>query len=134
VGALQCLALWRGMSRSMVTMLGGLVVGLPLVEAAELSFLLGLPTLGAASAYALVANLRHAHAEGRPDLFHALGVGPTLLGVAVATASAMLAVRWLVGFLSRRGLAPFGWYRIGLAIVLAVAAARAWIAIGVGSP
>jgi undecaprenyl-diphosphatase len=103
-------------------MLGGLVVGLSVVHAAELSFLLGLPTLGAASAYALLSNLRHAAAEGRPNMFEVLGAAPTLIGLLVATLSAALAVRWLVGFLSRRGVAPFGWYRIALAIAVGAAA------------
>jgi undecaprenyl-diphosphatase len=118
IGLFQCLALWPGTSRSMATIVGGAVLGLERRQAAEFSFLLGLPTLGAATAYALVKNLHHAHRDGTPDLFTLLGVVPVALGMVVAAASAAVAVRWLVGFLGRRGLAPFGWYRVGLAVVL----------------
>jgi undecaprenyl-diphosphatase len=52
-------------------------------------------------------------------MFEQLGVGAPLLGIAVATVSAMVAVRWLIAFLTRRGLEPFGWYRLGLAAVFA---------------
>ena len=77
--------------------------------------LLGLPTLGAACVHDLVGNLRHTG----PSMFQQLGAGPMLLGFAVATVSAAVAVRWLVSFLTRRGLAPFGWYRLALSALLA---------------
>jgi undecaprenyl-diphosphatase len=118
IGLFQCLAMWPGTSRSMVTIAGGLIIGLRVRDAAEFSFLLGVPTLGAACAYKLAKNLLAAHAGTAPSLFAVLGPAPVALGFAVAAVSAVLAVRWLVDFLQRSGLAPFGYYRIALAGVL----------------
>jgi hypothetical protein len=57
-------------------------------DAAEFSFLLGVPTLGAACAYKLLQNLVESSRSGAPNLFEVLGVGPIAIGFAVAAVSA----------------------------------------------
>jgi len=118
IGLFQVVAMWPGTSRSMMTITAGVIVGLRPRQAAEFSFLLGLPTLGGATVYKLYQNLDDSARAGTPNLFEQLGIWPVVIGVVVATISAALAVKWLVSFLARHGLTPFGWYRIGLAAVL----------------
>ena len=110
IGLVQCLALWPGMSRSMTAMVGGYFVGLRPVRAAEFSFLLGLPLLGAAAAKDAL--------DGGPAVIAAFGWLNVLVGLVVAFISAALAVRLFVGFLTRHGLAPFALYRVILGVVL----------------
>ncbi len=119
IGLMQCVAMWPGTSRSMMTLTAGLMVGLRPRAAAEFAFLLGLPTLGGATVYKLIKNLAQGEAHGG-NLFQKLGVAPVLVGVIVAAISAAVAVKWLVGFLNRRGLMPFGWYRVALFAVMLV--------------
>jgi len=114
IGSLQCVAMWPGTSRSMMTIVGGMVGGLRPKEAAEFSFLLGLPTLGGACVYSLAKNITGAE----QSMFDTLGAMPLVVGIAVATLSAALAIKWLVGYLARRGVAIFGWYRLALCAVL----------------
>ncbi len=114
IGLLQTVAMWPGTSRSMVTILGGMMVGMRPAKAAEFSFLLGLPTLGGAMVYKLGGNLMGDEA----NMFAVLGWLPLLVGFAVATISAAIAIKWLVGYLNQHGLAVFGWYRLVLTAVL----------------
>lgn len=129
IGCLQCVAMWPGTSRSMMTITGGYLAGLAPAAAAEFSFLLGLPTLGAASVYSLLKNLKHAHDTGEPNLFQSLGWGACALGVWFAAVSAALAVKWLVGFLNKRGLSAFGWYRLALCVVMGLLIWRGMVSI-----
>ncbi|HEU5080468.1 MAG TPA: undecaprenyl-diphosphate phosphatase [Opitutaceae bacterium] len=111
IGIMQCLALWPGMSRSMVTMVGGYFCGLSPAKAAEFSFLVGLPTLAGA---ALLKGL-----TGGPAMIQVFGLSHVLFGGIVAAISAGLAVKFLVLYLSRHGLGVFAVYRVLLAALLA---------------
>jgi undecaprenyl-diphosphatase len=126
IGLLQCLAMWPGTSRSLTTILGGLVVGLRPVEAAKFSFLLGLVTLTAASGREALEVVRSGH--GADFLAHIGGWLPLVMGLAAAWASAALAVDLFVTYLGRHTLALFGWWRLALAA--AVAGMLVWSANG----
>jgi undecaprenyl-diphosphatase len=111
VGLAQCIAMWPGVSRSLITIVGGVLVGLSLPAAVELSFLLGVITLTAATAY---DALKHG-----PEMLATYGATPLLIGFGAAWLSAVLAVKWMVGYLKSHGMEIFGWYRVALAFVVA---------------
>lgn len=110
VGVLQCVAMCPGVSRSLMTMLGGLMMGLSVSAAVEFSFLLGVVTLGAATCHDAV---KHGAA-----MVECIGWVPMLVGALVAWLSALVAVKWMVGYLNRHSLSIFGWYRLGAALVM----------------
>jgi undecaprenyl-diphosphatase len=110
IGLAQCLSLWPGTSRSMCTIVGGQLVGLSTATAAEFSFLLALPTLGAATIY-----------EGfkaRHVLVASVGVPSLVLGFFVSYFVAWAVIATFLRYLRARGLEPFGWYRIVAGVVV----------------
>lgn len=110
VGFMQSIAMCPGVSRSLMTMLGGLFARLSVAAAVEFSFLLGLLTLGA-------ATVHDAWKHGG-EMLSTIGWLPLVVGTATAWLSAVIAVKWMVGYLNRHSLSIFGWYRIGAAIVM----------------
>jgi undecaprenyl-diphosphatase len=103
--------MWPGVSRSLVTIVGGVLVGLSLPAAVEYSFLLGVLTLGAATAY---DSLKHGQAMLQTFEPQALAIG-----LVFAFISAVISVKWMVAYLNRHGLAIFGYYRVVLALITA---------------
>ena len=112
IGLLQCIAMWPGTSRSLMTIVGGLLCGLNMIAAVEFSFLLGMVTLTAAAGYKFL--------KYHSILFDNYSVPAMLLGCFAAWLSAFLAVKWMVAFLQKHGLQPFGYYRIGIAVLVAI--------------
>jgi undecaprenyl-diphosphatase len=125
IGLMQCLAMWPGTSRSMVTIVAGMLVGMAPGESAEFSFLLALPTLGGACVFKIAKDLAGSGAPVLPQL----GIVPMVVGIAVATVTAALAVRWLVHYLNRHGLAVFGWYRLALSGAYVALLVGGWLTI-----
>ncbi len=110
VGLCQCFALIPGTSRSLATILGGRVAGLSHAAATEFSFLVGLLTLSAASVYKMWSL--------GPALTQVYPAGPACVGLLVAAVTAFVSVKWLVGYVSLRGLGVFAWYRIALGVTI----------------
>lgn len=113
IGIAQALALIPGTSRSGITILVGLRSNLSAAKAAEFSFLLAIPVIAGASLKTLLSN-----DNGLSFLRDNLGV--VLIGNIASFTAGILAVSFLMKFISKRGLRDFGWYRIGLAIILIV--------------
>jgi undecaprenyl-diphosphatase len=113
IGLFQCLAMVPGVSRSGATIVGALLLGVEKRAAAEFSFLLSLPTMGAAVAYDLYKSR---------DVLDFGAVWDIAVGFAVAFVTALIVVRWVLNYISRNGYALFGWWRIivGSAAILAL--------------
>ncbi|MFN4192871.1 MAG: undecaprenyl-diphosphate phosphatase [Tabrizicola sp.] len=103
IGFCQCLAMVPGVSRSGATIVGALLMGVEKRAAAEFSFLLSLPTMGAAVAYDLFKNR---------DVLDFGAVWEIAVGFAVAFVIAVIVVRWVLDYIGRHGYALFGWWRI----------------------
>ena len=110
IGIAQILALIPGVSRSGSTIVTGRLMGLSPAKAAEYSFLVSIPIMVAVSLKVMVTD--HAYFSA-----HA---GTLIMANAVAFASGILAVGFLMRYLSKHSLAVFGWYRIALAAVVII--------------
>lgn len=110
VGLAQLAAVaFPGTSRSGATILIALLLGLARVQATEFSFLLGVPTLCAAAA------------KTAYDAFKAgdtIYWSPLIIAGIVAAVSSFAAVKWLLGYVRSHTFEGFGWYRIGLAVLV----------------
>jgi undecaprenyl-diphosphatase len=109
IGVGQCFSMWPGSSRSMCTIVTGQLTGLSTATAAEFSFLLGLPTLGAATVY---------EAYKSREALAGIGVLNVAIGLVVSFLVAWAVIAGFIAYLKTRGLAPFGIYRIILGVLV----------------
>lgn len=110
IGIFQCLAMIPGVSRSGSTIVGAMLMGADKRTAAELSFFLAMPTMVGAFVFKLA---KHWSALSPDDLWSIAA------GFIAAFAAGVVVVRYLLEYVSRRGFALFGWWRIvvgGLAL------------------
>ncbi len=113
VGLAQLLAaVFPGTSRAGATILAALALGLNRPASTEFSFLLGIPTLFAASGYEIYKVVR-SPAVGDPTSWSMVALG-TLVSAVVA----FLVVRWLLRWVQTHTFVAFGWYRIALGLVM----------------
>ncbi len=108
IGLMQCMAMVPGVSRSGATIMGAMWLGVNRKVAAEFSFFLAIPTMVGAVTLSLWKQR---------DLLSVDDLALIGVGFAAAFVGALLVVRWLVGFVSRRTFRVFGWYRIAVGSV-----------------
>ncbi|MDE1897474.1 MAG: undecaprenyl-diphosphate phosphatase [Xanthomonadaceae bacterium] len=115
VGLAQMVAgIFPGLSRSGASIFAAMLAGTRDRSAAtEFSFLVGIPTMFAASGYELWHHTRHAAAGAPPEHWAALGVA-----FVVSTLTAFVAVKWLLGYIKSHRYTLFAWYRIALGLAL----------------
>jgi undecaprenyl-diphosphatase len=114
IGLFQCLALIPGTSRSGATIIGALWLGVSRKASAEFSFFLGIPVIIGAG---LLDLLKHRDVLSSSEDWMVLGVG-TIVSFIVA----LLCIRWLVAWVSRRDFTIFAWLRIVTGVVVLIAA------------
>jgi len=112
VGLAQVLALVPGTSRSGSTIITGRLMGLSRADAAEFSFLVSIPIM-----FGVIVKLL---AKSSDRQYFVDNATTLIVGNAVAFIAGLLAVKFLMTWLEKRPLTLFGWYRIGLASVLAL--------------
>lgn len=116
VGVFQVLSLVPGTSRSGACMLGGMILGLSRKTAAELSFFMAIPVMLGACGLKTLGFIRFMLQNGLRMPAEAILV--LIVACATAYVTSHLSIRFLIDFVSRRGFAPFGVYRILLGAVV----------------
>jgi undecaprenyl-diphosphatase len=110
IGCAQALALVPGVSRSGITLVAALAIGLRRDAAARFSFLLGVPAIAAAGIFELKPLLKA----------HDTNVAALLVGLLAAAGAGYVSIAWLLRFLRARTTMPFVVYRIALGALLLV--------------
>ncbi|AGK98232.1 undecaprenyl-diphosphate phosphatase [Clostridium pasteurianum] len=112
IGCFQCLSvIWPGFSRSASTIMGGWIVGLSTVAAAEFSFFLAIPTMIIATGYTLLGNL---------SVLTGMEVIEIAIGFIVSFIVALLVVDKFMNFLKKRSMRIFAIYRIIFSIIFLI--------------
>ena len=114
IGIFQVLALVPGTSRSGATILGGILIGASRGVAAEYTFFLAIPVMFGASLLKIVK-----FGFG----FTGTQLAVLLLGMVVAFAVSVAAIKFLMNYIKKHDFSVFGWYRIALGVIVLICAA-----------
>lgn len=109
IGFIQTLAMIPGTSRSAATIIGAMLLGASRVVAAEFSFFLAIPTMAAASGYAL---LKHGAAISGPERL------VLAAGFIVSFLTALAVIRLFMDYIKKHDFKIFGYYRIVLGLIV----------------
>lgn len=108
IGCFQLLAAIPGTSRSGITIIGALLLGVSRVAATEFTFYLAIPAMVGASGYKLLKFFLAQGVMTAPEL------GYLLIGSVIAFGLSLATIKLLTGFVKKHNFKPFGWYRIVL--------------------
>lgn len=112
IGGAQALALVPGVSRSGSTIVASRFMGLSFEKAAEYSFMVSIPIM-----LGLIAKLFFKESDRLYIIAH---LEPVVIGNVAAFISGIFAISFLLHYLSRHGLAIFGWYRVTLSLIILI--------------
>jgi len=116
IGCFQALSIIPGTSRSGATVLGARCLGVSRVAAAEFSFFMAVPTMLGASGIKSIGFIKYLLESG--ESFPAECAVILAAAMISAFAVSLAAIKFLMSFVSKRGFAPFGVYRIILGIAV----------------
>lgn len=109
IGLFQCVAVIPGVSRSGATIVGAQLLGVERKAAAEFSFYLAIPTLIGAGVLDVI--------KSRQELLES-DYSVIAIGLFVSFVTAVVVIKAFIGWLTRHGMAVFGWYRIIAGIIM----------------
>ncbi len=111
IGLAQALAVIPGVSRSGAIIIYGLAKGISKEVIVEFAFLLAVPTMLAASIFDLFKNY---------TLFTSSDWGTLTVGFVTSFIVALIVIRWFITYIQKHSFEVFGWYRIGLGVLVLV--------------
>lgn len=112
IGCFQILAAIPGTSRSGITIIGALLLGVNRTTASKFTFILAIPTMVGASAYKLLKFFLKAGVMSGTE------IGYLLIGAMVAFVVSLVAIKFLMSFVRKHDFKVFGWYRIALGVLV----------------
>ena len=118
IGLIQVLALIPGTSRSGATIIGGMMLGVSRKAATEFSFFLGIPVIVGAGLLDLFKNYHIYQTTQDWTVF--------FVGLIVSFVSALILIRVLVAYVSKRDFMVFAWYRIVSGLLILLFALTGW--------